>query len=511
MSETTRGFPDWIASRAASTPHRIALMCDGHAWDFKSLDEEVSRTARRLAGLGVRSGDRIATLLHNGTVAAILPHAALRLGATLVPLNVRLTDSEIAWQVRDAAPRLIVVELSTIACIKSIRDSNPKLTVVSITEDPSQNLNTHTFSECSEESVDLRLHHPADSVLAVIYTSGTTGTPKGAMLTVANFWWNAIGSALNLGLNENDRWLVCLPVFHVGGLSVLMRSAIYGITAVVQPGFDASAVNRAIDNDGVSIISVVSVMLQRMLDAHGAAHYPSTLRCVLLGGGPTPKVLLDRCALQGVPVVQTYGLTESCSQAVTLAPEDALARLGSVGKALYPNEVRVVASDGHDAPADEAGEILLRGPLVMAGYLNQPEATSRAIVDGWLHTGDIGRIDAEGYLYVLDRRDDLIVTGGENVYPAEVEAVLQSHPSIDEIAVIGTGDAEWGQRVVAIARLADGADAQSVDAEALQLFCRERLAGYKVPREFRFVSEPLPRTASGKLRRAALRGDAATR
>lgn len=511
MSETKDVFPDWIASRASATPDRIALISGEQIWTFESLDEEVTRTARRLAGLGVKSGDRIATLLHNGAVAAIVPHAALRLGATLVPLNIRLTDPEIAWQIRDALPRLIVVEAITLDCIKSTRESNPELTVVSITEDPAQNLNTHALSECRQENVELRLNHPADAVLAVIYTSGTTGTPKGAMLTVSNFWWNAIGSALNIGLNENDCWLVCLPLFHVGGLSIIMRSAIYGITAIVHPGFDAGAVNRAIYNDGVSIVSVVSVMLQRMLDARGDDPYPSTLRCVLLGGGPTPRVLLDRCAQHEVPVVQTYGLTESCSQAVTLAPEDALARLGSVGKPLYPNEVRVVSSDGSDTEIDEAGEILIRGPIMMRGYLNQTEATSQTITDGWLHTGDIGRIDAEGYLYVLDRRDDLIVTGGENVYPAEVESVLQSHPSIAESAVIGAEDAEWGQRVVAIARLDENIDSSGIDAASLQLFCRERLAGYKVPREFRFTTEALPRTASGKLRRAALRGDLSTR
>jgi len=505
MSETTETFPDWIASRAATTPNRIALVCGEEIWTFQALDEEVTRFARRLAGLRVKPGQRIATLLHNGSVAAILPHAALRLGVTLVPLNVRLTDAEIAWQIADAAPELVIVEYETLPCLKSARDANPGLRVVSITEDPRQNLNTHAFSECPEADFEARTYHPSDAVLAVIYTSGTTGTPKGAMLTVSNFWWNAIGSALNLGLNENDRWLVCLPLFHVGGLSIIMRSAIYGTTAIVHSGFDADAVNRAIYDDSVSIVSVVSVMLQRMLDARGDNPYPSTLRCVLLGGGPTPKVLLDRCAHHGIPVVQTYGLTESCSQAVTLAPEDALSRLGSVGKPLYPNEIRVISSDGSDAPADEAGEILIRGPIVMSGYLNQTDATSRAITDGWLHSGDIGRIDADGYLYVLDRRDDLIVTGGENVYPAEVEAVLQSHPSIAESAVIGAEDVEWGQRVIAIARL-EG-DASGIDATSLQLFCRERLAGYKVPREFRFVTEPLPRTASGKLRRAALRGD----
>ncbi|HUQ99349.1 MAG TPA: o-succinylbenzoate--CoA ligase [Gemmatimonadaceae bacterium] len=506
MIEGPSRFADWIASHAATRPDQIALLAAGESWTFEQLDAEITRTARRLAGLGVEPGDRIVTLLQNGLVAAVLPHATLRLGATLVPLNVRLTDSELAWQIRDAAPRLIIVEASTLRSIQSTRNSG--ITIVSITEDPAQNLNTAAFGECGEADVELRLDHPADAVLAVIYTSGTTGTPKGAMLSVGNFWWSAIGSALNLGSEHDDRWLACLPLFHVGGLSIVMRSAIYGITAVVHDGFDPKAVNEAMDNDAVTIASVVPVMLQRMLDARGDRPYPPTLRCVLVGGGPVPKTLLERCASLGVPVVQTYGLTECCSQVATLSPDEALDRIGSAGKALTPNEIRVVTSDGNQAAADEAGEILVRGPVVMAGYSGQPEATLRAIVDGWLRTGDIGRIDADGYLYVLDRRDDLIITGGENVYPAEVEAVLQSHPSIDEVAVIGVNDAEWGQRIVAIARLGDGLDA---DPATLQIFCRERLAGYKVPSEFRFVSGPLPRTASGKLRRIALRGDAPTR
>ncbi|HET7187440.1 MAG TPA: o-succinylbenzoate--CoA ligase, partial [Gemmatimonadaceae bacterium] len=344
----------------------------------------------------------------------------------------------------------------------------------------------------------LRTAHEADDVLAVIYTSGTTGRPKGAMLTVGNFWWSAVGSALNLGTHADDRWLACLPLFHVGGLSIILRSAIYGITAVVHDEFDAERVNAAIDDDAVTIVSVVAVMLQRMLDARGNRPYPPSLRCVLLGGGPAPRSLLDRCAALDVPVVQTYGLTETCSQLATLAPEDALLRPGSAGKALYPNELRIAS-----AADDGAGEILARGPVVMAGYVNQPDATRAVIVDGWLHTGDVGRIDADGYLYVLDRRDDLIVTGGENVYPAEVEAALLSHHSIVEACVIGIADETWGQRVVAVVRVAD--PAAGIDVAELTSYCRERIAGYKVPREIRVVLEPLPRTASGKLRRSALR------
>ncbi len=273
---------------------------------------------------------------------------------------------------------------------------------------------------------------------------------------------------------------------------------------MVHDGFDADAVNAAIDDDGVTIVSVVAVMLQRMLDARADRPYPATLRCILLGGGPTPRALLDRCAVAGVPVVQSYGLTEACSQVATLSLAEAAEHVGSAGRALYPNAVRIAASSGGGTSADGVGEILVRGPIVMAGYAGQPEATARTIVKGWLHTGDLGRLDADGCLYVLDRRDDLIVTGGENVYPAEVEAALLAHPAVAEAGVVGVVDETWGQRVVAVVLPRE--DGASVDAVTLEAFVRARIAGYKVPREIRLVTEPLPRTASGKLRRGELRG-----
>jgi len=246
----------------------------------------------------------------------------------------------------------------------------------------------------------------------------------------------------------------------------------------------------------------VAATLHRLLDARADRPVPPTLRCILLGGGPAPRPLLERCARIGVPVVQTYGLTETASQVATLAPEDALRRLGSAGRPLYPNALRIADSDGADAPAGEPGEILVRGPVVTAGYADRPDDTARALAGGWLHTGDVGRLDEEGYLYVLDRRDDLIVTGGENVYPAEVEAALLAHPAVAEAGVVGMPDERWGARVVAVVRARDGA---ATDADALRAHCRTLLGGYKVPAEIRLVTEPLPRTASGKLRRAELR------
>jgi O-succinylbenzoic acid--CoA ligase len=347
------------------------------------------------------------------------------------------------------------------------------------------------------------------------------------MVTYGNHWWNAMGSALNLGLRDDDRWLACLPFFHVGGLSIVMRSAIYGIPIVLQHAtlgssvaastFDPLAVNRAMEEHDVTIVSVVSTMLSRMLAAMGDRVYPPALRCVLLGGGPAPLSLLQECARRGIPVTQTYGLTETASQLATLAPAQALRKLGSAGRPLLPNELRILplrhggtASTDHgiaQAPAAaEAGEILVRGPSVTGGYLpddgNLEAPLPAADADGWLHTGDIGYLDGEGYLYVLDRRVDLIVSGGENIYPAEVEAVLHAHPAVAEAAVYGVADDTWGQRVAAAIVVRAG---ERIGEQEIVAFCRERLAAYKVPSRINLV-DALPRNAAGKLLRRRLRG-----
>ena len=513
---------DWLSYRAAASPGRVALEAGGRTWSYRDLEGDVSAVARQLAALGIAPGERIASLLHNGPAPVILVHAALRLGAILVPLNLRLSATELAWQLADSRARVLVAEDRTQELAEPAARGVGTLVIAGIGGDapgeiaiaglgsgpgagapPAPAVRTPSVSSAEPS---FRLAHPASAILAIIYTSGTTGQPKGAQLTVGNFWWSAIGSALNLGAHADDRWLAVLPLFHIGGLSIVLRSAIHGTTIVVQPGFDAEEVNLAIDDGRITIVSVVSVMLQRMLDARGDRPYPASLRCVLLGGGPAPLPLLERCAAIGVPVVQTYGLTEACSQVATLSFDDALRKVGSAGRPLYPNEIRIAGADGSDARPGEPGEILVRGPIVMAGYGGQSAATPDTFVDGWLRTGDIGSLDAEGYLYVHDRRDDLIVSGGENVYPAEVEAALLRHPAVAEACVIGAPDDTWGQRVLAVVRLADSVEPSSADfQDVLRAHCRSLLGGYKVPREIRIVTEALPRTASGKLRRAALR------
>lgn len=499
-ADSRQPLPDWLGARGEESPDRTALVVGPRSWTFAGLDALATEYARRLASAGAAANGRVATLLHNGLAAAVLPHAVLRLGVTLVPLNVRSSAAEIAWQLGDARPDVLVVDDRTAALVEGMRRANGGPAVVTVAAD-ARVAGIATLESQPLADVPLRRVHERDAVLAIIYTSGTTGRPKGAMLAVGNFWSSAAASAATLGAGRDDRWLAVLPLFHVGGLSILLRCAIGGMTAVVHEGFDPKAANDAIDAQGVTIVSAVAVMLQRMLDERGDRPYPPSLRCVLLGGGPASRALLERAIAAGVPVAPTYGLTEATSQVATLAPRDALSRPGSAGRPLAGTEVRIVSHDGADVRAGEPGEILVRGPVVMAGYAGQEDATRRAIVNGWLHTGDVGYLDPDGYLYVLDRRDDLIVSGGENVYPAEVEAALLAHPSVAEAGVIGVPDERWGRRVAAVVRLADGG---SVSAEALRAHCRSLLGGYKVPSEIHLVRDPLPRTASGKLRRAAL-------
>jgi O-succinylbenzoic acid--CoA ligase len=439
------------------------------------------------------AGAHVALLAQNSNRWAQAAHAIARLGAALVPINTRLTVSELAWQLQDVEASLVVYDAANAVKMEELAAHLPGLSALPLQEltDP-----------CDAGPPDnVALHCDLDRVHSIIYTSGTTGQPKGVLLTHGAYFWNAVGSALNLGLRDDDRWLVCLPLFHVGGLSILLRSLVYGAAAVIHDRFDPAAANRAIDEDGITIMSVVSNMLQRMLAERGDRPYPPHFRCFLLGGGPAPQPLLEACAARGIPVMQTYGLTEAASQVATLAPEDALSKLGSAGKPLFPVELRIAGEDDAPLPPGAPGEIVVRGPTVTPGYFKQPEATAVALRGGWLHTGDIGYLDGDGYLYVLDRRDDLVISGGENVYPAEVEAVLMAHPAVVEAGVIGLTDEQWGQVVAASVVLRAGAPADSADILA---FCAERLAPYKVPKHVRFEAT-LPRNAAGKLLRQSLR------
>jgi O-succinylbenzoic acid--CoA ligase len=434
---------DWLTRRATTDAARAALITPAGTTSYGELAAGAALTARRLAALGVGEGDRVATTLSPGLAFAELLHALPLLGASLVPLNTRLTDAELRWQLQGSGARL---------CI----------------EEPLAG---------EEADVALRDQVDPDAEHSLIYTSGTSGRPTGVSLTHRNHAASAIASAWNLGVNPDDRWLCVLPLFHVGGLAILLRSAIYGTAAVIHDGFDAERVKRAFEDGEVTLASLVPTMLRRLVDA-GLGQTPA-LRAVLLGGGPVPRDLLEWSAERGFPALQTYGMTQTSSQIATLTAHEAVGRSGSAGKPLLGVELRTSGE----------GEILVRGPMVSPGALDES--------DGWLHTGDRGRVDDDGYLWVEGRLKDVIVTGGENVASAEVERVLEEHPAVVEAAVVGMPDPEWGEAVTAFVVL-DGEGEPDLIAH-----CRERLAGYKVPRGLHVV-DALPRNAAGKLLRREL-------
>lgn len=492
MNEKILAQHDWVAYRANTHPDQLAITdISGESLTYAALNHEVSLAAGWIRELGITEGQRVAVLGRGNVEFIILAHAIPRARALFLPLNERLTESELSFQLQDSAAQLLLT------------DAFYQSRAASITENIEARL--VKFDEAIwSASVPWRLDAPIDSHAAhsVIYTSGTTGTPKGALITWSNFYWNALASAENLGVDPSDRWLACMPLFHVGGLSVILRSAIYGTEVLIHEGFDAIQVNSALREERVTLLSVVATMLRRLLDADDEP-YPSTVRAVLVGGGPVPEDLLLHARERGLNVLQTYGLTETASQVATLSASDALRKLGSAGVPLSPVTVSIAGPDGiGEAGVNEIGEILVSGPTVTPGYLDSPEQTQRALQDGWLHTGDLGYRDDEGYLYIADRRDDLIVTGGENVYPAEVEAAITRDENVSEAAVVGLEDDQWGNIVVAVIVPITG---MRLDSEVIVARLRPILAGYKVPKRIEFTNEPLPKTASGKLQRHLIR------
>ena len=436
---------NWLAQRAQTCPDRTALIADGRTVTYEELEAEATAAARRLAAHGVRRGATVTLELPAGADYVVLLHALMKLGAVAQPLSTRLAPAERDAELDRAGPVLAVSRAS----------------------------------DAGGPEADLPLlgEHDLDAVHCRILTSGTSGRPRAIELTYGNHLWSAVGSAFNLGVDPSDRWLCCLPLYHVSGLEIVMRSVIYGTGVVVHDGFTVERVEEALERDGVSLMSVVTTQLTRLLEAGVDLSGP---RAILVGGGPVPVEVLEQAIGRDAAVVQTYGLTETASQVTTLAPEEARRKLGSAGRPLLTTHLRI-----------QDGEILVQGPVVAPGCADE---------DDWLHTGDLGRIDDQGFLYVEDRLGDLIVSGGENVVPAEVEEVLLRHPDVADAAAVGRADPEWQEAVEAVVVLRDGAAAGPAE---LRRHCAESLAGYKVPKRFEFVSE-LPRTDSGKLLRKAL-------
>ncbi|OTY06024.1 o-succinylbenzoate--CoA ligase [Bacillus thuringiensis serovar muju] len=476
MMET---MPNWLMQRAFLTPDRTAIEIEEEKVTFMQLHEKVVSVCEHLTHVGVKPGQKVAVLMKNGMEMITVIHALSYVGAVAVLLNTRLSREELLWQMDDAE----------VICLVTDQDFEAK------------DIPVYSFADIMngpKEEAPIQEEFSLEEAMTIIYTSGTTGKPKGVILTYGNHWASAVGSSLNLGLRDDDCWLACMPMFHVGGLSLLMKNIMYGMRILLVPKYDADFIHKALQTRGVTIISVVSKMLTDLLERLGAETYPPSLRCMLLGGGPAPKPLLEACVEKGIPVYQTYGMTETSSQICTLSADYMLTKVGSAGKPLFQCQLRI-EKDGVVVPPFAEGEIVVKGPNVTGGYFNREDATRETIQNGWLHTGDLGYLDEEGFLYVLDRRSDLIISGGENIYPAQIEEVLLSHPAVAEAGVVGMTDDKWGQVPAAFV-----VKSGEVTEEEILHFCEEKLAKYKVPKKTCFLEE-LPRNASKKLLRRELR------
>ncbi len=467
---------DPVAFWARARPDAVALRMGEESWSYGRLEEAVREAAVSLFEQGLVAGEHVAVEFgsEQGLHFAATIHALHRADLLPVPIAQRLTEPE-----RVAIRQRAHVDVALTA--------RPEPSAAGGERAPA----------AKPPLFERRLDAPA----AICFTSGTEGVPRAVILTHKNFLWSALASARNLGVEKSDLWLSCLPLHHIGGLSILTRSAYYGTGVLIHQRFDPDAVNRAIDGEGVTLVSLVPRMLEALLNARGVRPFPSSLRAALVGGGPAPAALLVRAADLGLKALPTYGMTETTSQVTTLSPRDWPHGLDTAGRPLPFVRIEVRDPDGRALGPREEGEIFVRGPMVAEAYLADPEGNAAAFKRRWFRTGDFGAWDEAGRLRVLDRRCDRMVVGGENVSPLEVEETLAGHPAVREVCVVALPGGAWGHEVAAAVVCRAGAE---VTLEELRRHAGATLASFKLPRRLRLM-DALPRNGAGKLLRAEIR------
>jgi len=475
-----------IRNAALNRPDAVALHDSDRSISYSELERLIVGQARRLRRLGIQSGDRVGILARNSIEYAALPFAISRLGASTVLLNLRQSPRE--WNDMLAASQagLLLV------------DAEHHLTLNTLT------IPAWVIDDDHSDSISRIV--PADEVIpkdidteqetTIVFTSGSSGKPKGVILTYVNHYFNALGSNENIPLQSRDCWLLSLPLCHVGGISILFRSALAGSSAHIMRRFDTAAANALIDSGAVTHLSLVPTMLIALLQHRDYRPLPATLKAILLGGAPVPTSLIERARELNLPLLTSYGLTETGSQVCTLSPQDSSEKLNTSGRPLKYRELRIVDTSKLQVASDTVGEIAVRGEVLFQGYLGgeTPDA------DSWFHTGDMGFLDSDGYLTVCGRKDDMLISGGENIFPREIEAQAESFPGVADCAVIGVPDTRWGERpVLFVATTAPAA----CNLDALKQHLRERLARIKMPDTI-IVTEQLPRLGIGKVDKARL-------
>ena len=498
----------FLTRRAFLSPSVEAMVepaIAGRRFDFRELNARCNRVAHALRGSGVRRGDRVALLLMNGAEFVESFFAVAKVGAVNVPLNWRLTADELEFILKDSGATVLLYAENFAPVVAELQRRGDKtdlrqwVQVGGALAPFSQDYAAWMGAMPADEP---ELAGAEDDLLFIMYTSGTTGLPKGVMHSHRTVLWSAMNVTATADFHYKDRYLTALPLFHVGALMPTLCCVYVGVTQVILKAFDPKAAWELIATEKITTTLLVPAMLQFMQAVYDPKqHDARTLRWVLCGAAPVPVTLIKAYAEIGVEVHQLYGLTESCGPGCLIMGEDALTRAGSTGRAYFYTDLRIVDVDGKDCPPGEPGEIIMRGPHNMVGYWNRPDATAQTLRDGWLHTGDVGTMDADGFVTIRDRIKDMLISGGENIYPAEVENMLLGHPAVADAAVIGLPSPKWGEVPLAVVVPKKGA---TLDAAELVTWCKGKLAGFKLPKAAVVVSE-IPRNPSGKILKRILR------
>lgn len=506
----------WVARHASTQPERVALRHKDRALSWRALDARVEQVARALRGRGVRRGDRVAAMLLNSIELLELLLACTRLGAVFVPINFRLTAPEVEFLLVDAAPELFVFHAPFAPVAAAVHGAGTtgvrhfvQAAGAAVAASPAFVL--PPFATGYDALVDeggaagaaTTAQAAPDDPALMMYTSGTTGRPKAAVLTHGNLLWNNIQILLILPAQTDDVNYTVAPMFHIGGLNVLTGPLLYkGATTILDEQFEPRRALAAMQDNKVTATFMVPAMWAALAAVPDFDRYDlASLRIGIVGGAPCPIPVIEFFVRRGVAFQEGFGLTETAPVVSLLQAPDVVRKNGSVGKPAMHVEVRVVDESDRDVSDGQVGELIVRGPNVTAGYWNRPEETAEAMRNGWFHTGDLARRDDEGFVWIVDRKKDMVISGGENVYPGEVEQVLFRHPGVADAAVIGLPDAKWGEAVVAVLVPRPGA---TLTLEDVRRHCEGKLAHYKQPSRL-FTVDALPRNATGKVLKTELR------
>ncbi len=489
-----------LTRRALLNPEKEGLVCEGVRRTFSQMNARANQLANAMTAMGIKRGDRVGVLAFNESEYYDLLFGLGKIGAILVAVSYRLAGPEVQYILSDSSPKVLVFSPELVDIVDSIRNEIPAKNLIAIMDNPPEWAQSYESVVGQASTDEPELAGQNDDTLTILYTSGTTGRPKGAELTHAYYFWSNV-NALSTVPEFGDAILIALPLFHIGALAGPPMCVHTGARSVLLRMFDPQRFLELIEEEKIHGFGAVPALLMFLKVVPDFEKYDwSSVKVILVYAAPVPVTLLNEYEESGIEVRQLYGMTE-CNTGTVLDSTHAREKVGSCGRPFMHTEIRLVDMEGNDVPVGETGEVLMRSPNMMKGYWNRPEDTAATIVDGWLHSGDIAHMDEDGFFYIMDRKKDMIISGGENIYPAEIEDSLLAHPAIADVGVIGYPHEKWGEAVKAVVVLNQG---QSLTEEELIEWCQGKIGRFKIPKSIVFT-DSLPRTPTGKILKRVMR------